>query len=115
MSKSRAWLSVDLGTLAEILGLPKGTGIQRADLNNYDWSLRLGIVGDALPDVPVGWAIPNVKLVIRVERTEATERLFGSYDHDPKKEWLILERLIPAAPVGPSFAGTLCGKPSEAA
>lgn len=92
---NRAWVNVRPELLAELLGLSKGARIVRADMNGWDFNLRLGIEGPGLPESHEGESTPEITIVARFEIVDGVRRVFGSYSHDPKNEWLVYERLEP--------------------
>lgn len=89
----RAWIRVTPELVAQLLGLPQGTQIVRADFHGYDFTLRFGIEGDlGLPGQDPGQMTPEIGMLFRVESNGEMERVFAHFAHAPDTEWFVIER-----------------------
>lgn len=90
----RAWIRVTPELVAQLLGLPYGAQIVRADFHSWDFTLRFGIEGGdlGLPDQDPGQMTPEIGLVFRAERNGEMERIFAHFTHAPETEWFVIER-----------------------
>jgi len=95
----RAWVSVSADYLVERLGFPKGTRLVCADMNSMNFSLRLGLEGEAMPEVQEGVVVSEITAIMRQEQNEGVRRIYLSLSHAPEKEWLVDERVSPPAPI----------------
>ncbi len=93
----RGWVRVNAEFMAELLGLPKGCEIIRADMDVFGQQVRFAIEGPALPPLAEGVAPMELSLTLYQEDDRATNvrRIYGAFGHAPETKWLILERLIP--------------------
>lgn len=90
----RAWIAISHEFLIDRLGLPKGTKLIRADMNDESFSLRLGVEGEGLPISQQSESVPRITVQYRIEEVDGMRRLFGAYSHATERDWLIEEHPI---------------------
>jgi hypothetical protein len=95
---NRAWMNISGEFLAELIGLPKGVRIIRADTYGFDFGVRLGLEGPGMPEVAQGAMIPDIWLNFYVDEADGIRKIFAAFSHKPDDKWLIREEVRQPTP-----------------